>query len=299
MTEYFSEKEKGKVPLTTEEISIKVWNAIVSIFEKYKAKQVFSQNFPETCPEGQVICGFNKQSFEDRVRGEIPNLKMPIRIIKTYQEKQDKYAVLDFIEFCYKNISDPIELRCNSRHIDFHQHNHYSFKDDRENKLLFIEDINKIFERNGIVFYLKNDGQIKRAIDSGMEKIIKDITFKTSDKKLNELLEEAYLIFTKPKIESRIEAIKKIWDAFERLKTYYENKDKKDSVEELIKNISKENKAFQKELNTEFKKLTEIGNSFGIRHSERWQKELKEPEHIDYIFYRMASLIHLCLNELK
>ncbi|MBW1614994.1 MAG: hypothetical protein JRJ49_00375 [Deltaproteobacteria bacterium] len=44
-----------------------------------------------------------------------------------------------------------------------------------------------------------------------MKQIIKDITFKTSDKQLNKLLEEAYLKFTEPKIESRVEAIQKIY----------------------------------------------------------------------------------------
>ncbi len=297
--EYFSDKEKGKSPLTTEEISIEVWNAIVAVFKKYEANQMFSENFPVICPEGVLICGFNKESFEDQVKGEIPDLTMPIKRIETDGEQQDKYAVLDFIELCYNNISDPQKLWCNPQHIEYHNHQHYSFKDEGKNKLLFIEDINIIFKRNSIIFYLEKDGQIKRAIPKGMKKIINDIAFKTSDKKLNELLEEAYLQFAEPKIESRVEAIKKIWAAFERLKTYYGNKDKKNSVKELIKNLSKENKAFQEELDVEFKKLTEIGNSFAIRHSERGQKELKKPEHIDYIFYRMASLIHLCLNELK
>ncbi|MBW1614993.1 MAG: hypothetical protein JRJ49_00370 [Deltaproteobacteria bacterium] len=86
----------------------------------------FFQNFSDKCSEGEVSCGFNKQSFEGRVEGEIPNLEAPIERMEIVQEQQDKYAVLDFIQFYYKNISDPTILYCDPAHSSFHGHNHYS-----------------------------------------------------------------------------------------------------------------------------------------------------------------------------
>ena len=47
-------------------------------------------------------------------------------------------------------------------------------------------------------------------------------------------------------------------------------------------------------MNEEFLKLGKIGNNYRIRHHETWAFELT-PEHINYFFFRMLSLIDLCL----
>ncbi len=45
--------------------------------------------------------------------------------------------------------------------------------------------------------------------------------------------------------------------------------------------------------------LTKIGNEFQIRHFEVDKIEVKDEKHIDYLFYRMFSLIDLLLKELE
>jgi hypothetical protein len=49
-------------------------------------------------------------------------------------------------------------------------------------------------------------------------------------------------------------------------------------------------------LENEAGELTNIGNAFQIRHSETTQERLNSTEHIDYLFHRMYSLIHLILR---
>ena len=64
--------------------------------------------------------------------------------------------------------------------------------------------------------------------------------------------------------------MEKIWDALERIKTVLGNPgmSKKESVSELINRMSNGNKTYFDLFNSEFKALTDIGNSFRIRHHE-------------------------------
>lgn len=114
---------------------------------------------------------------------------------------------------------------------------------------------------------------------------------KTDDIELDKLIEEAKNRFFNPK-DKQI-ALEKLWDAFERLKTYFET-NKKNSANKLIDIISKN---FDNELiSNEFTLLTKIGNDFRIRHHEVGKKEITENNHIDYLFFRMLSLITLSLK---
>ena len=125
----------------------------------------------------------------------------------------------------------------------------------------------------------------------------------TKDKELNKLIEEAKNRFIS---NDKQVGLEKLWDAYERLKTYFSDitiesskkkqKDKKRSSEEIV-NLISEN--FDKEfLNTEFKALSDIGNNYRIRHHEVGKKELTS-KHINYFFFRMMSLIDLCLMYLN
>lgn len=113
----------------------------------------------------------------------------------------------------------------------------------------------------------------------------------TDDNELNKLIQEAKNRFFNP--SDKHIAIEKLWDAFERIKTYFES-DKKQSTQKLIKLISNEfDEGF---LNEEFMTLTKIGNQFRIRHHETNKKELGNTKHINYLFFRMLTLIDLCLT---
>ncbi|MBK8814160.1 MAG: hypothetical protein IPN42_00965 [Methylococcaceae bacterium] len=145
---------------------------------------------------------------------------------------------------------------------------------------------------------MDGEGQIKRSIPESLAKIITGIRFSTGDARLNELLEIAYSKFILPRPESRIESLEKIWDAFERLKTYFEE-NKKVSAKQLIDVVSENNLLFRENIDYEFKELTKTGNTFQIRHFERDKIQLESNLHIDYLFYRMSCLIHLCVESLK
>lgn len=118
----------------------------------------------------------------------------------------------------------------------------------------------------------------------------------TEDDELNKLIEEAKSRFLNPK-DKHI-AIEKLWDAFERIKTYFDSgKQKSKSADKLVGIISNNfDKSFFDE---EFQNLTTIGNKYRIRHHETDKAELKNSKHINYLFFRMLSLIDLCLISLS
>lgn len=298
---YFSDREQGSVEQTSEEINSDVWNGVVSVFESITAKNALSGSFPEECPDGQGISGCDRLQLENAIKAEIPKLQTPIRACRKagFHQKDDgvpaKYEILDFIEFLYRNIKDPKPV---GRYHEFYNHYHYEFSDSGQETDSYRTKINTIFARNGIVFYLDENGIIKRSVPTSFNKIISDIRFSTSDHRLNELLEISYSKFILPKLESRVESLEKIWDAFERIKTYYEE-NKKKSASTLVSEISDGNSLFQKHIDTEFHSLTTIGNDFQIRHFERDKVQLFSSAHIDYLFYRMSSLIHLCLESIN
>jgi len=121
-----------------------------------------------------------------------------------------------------------------------------------------------------------------------------DKQVQTEDEQLNKLIKEAKERFFNPN-DKQI-ALEKLWDAFERIKTYY-NSNKRQSSMNLINNISK---GFDADtINKEFIELTNIGNRFRIRHHETDKLEIESNKHLNYLFFRMLTLIDLCLTSIK
>ncbi|MEQ1543512.1 hypothetical protein [Methyloglobulus sp.] len=67
----------------------------------------------------------------------------------------------------------------------------------------------------------------------------------------------------------------------------------------LVDVVSENNQLFCEHIEREFSELTKTGNQFQIRHFEPDKIQLESNLHIDYFFYRMSCLIHLCVESLK
>lgn len=117
---------------------------------------------------------------------------------------------------------------------------------------------------------------------------------KTNDQQLNDLIKESKNRFLNPRDKNI--AIEKIWDAFERIKTYY-NKDKKTSLDILLDKVSSE--IDRDEINNEFRTLTNIGNGYTIRHHEKGKIEINDETQIDYLYFRVLALIDLCIKTIN
>jgi hypothetical protein len=119
----------------------------------------------------------------------------------------------------------------------------------------------------------------------------------TEELGLEELLFEANKFYKNGEI---LNALEKIWDALERLKSFcYPSLDKKESLQRIIKEISKGDKYRECFFDNEFRELTKIGNEYRIRHHEKDKKELYDDAFSDYLYKKCLSLISASLKELS
>lgn len=91
-------------------------------------------------------------------------------------------------------------------------------------------------------------------------------------------------------------AVEKLWDAFERMKTYYYPElDKAKSVNKIIENMSCNSPEFRKVYEEEFRALTKIGNDFRIRHHETNRIDIVDDRQYDYFYKRCLALISVAI----
>lgn len=304
----FTDRQLGKKAPIINDINVTVWNGIIVIIDSFISDNSFSRDFPEHCPDNLGVCGCNMTLFNDKLKAIVPNLEIPLTRKEKFEESYglsdfdvkgipveiNTYDCLDLIEFCYLHLTDAEQK---GRLHEYFNHYHLSFKDSGKSKEKFCLEINTLFERNQIAYKLNNDGQIIRLIPNEFNAIIKH-RYRTNDDTLNALLKQATDYFILPKLEDRERALEKSWDAFERMKTYY-NENKRTSSTQLINIVSSGNELFEEYLIKEAKTLTEIGNKFQIRHFETDKQPIQDNPHIDYLFYRIFALIDLFIKELE
>lgn len=119
--------------------------------------------------------------------------------------------------------------------------------------------------------------------------------FKTGDEQLDELLESAITRYKLADAKAHRDAIEKLWDAWERLKTL-EPGNKKVSTKALLDRAATE-ETFRELLEAESGALTKMGNDFPIRHHETDRPELADSAQVDYFFERLYAMIRLLLKK--
>jgi hypothetical protein len=100
-------------------------------------------------------------------------------------------------------------------------------------------------------------------------------------------------------LENYFTLTEKIWDALERLKTYYVVYNKKNSVKKIVNDMANGQEDFVNLFNTEFKALTDIGNDYRIRHHETNKIDITDSRYYDYFFNRCLSLMALSVQYLE
>ena len=96
--------------------------------------------------------------------------------------------------------------------------------------------------------------------------------------------------------DDRRDALEKLWDAFERLKTLEPGPNKRAQAEALLDRVAPSDSKLRFTLGEEAQALTVIGNTFRIRHSETSQEPLTALEQVDYLFGRMFAFVRLVLK---
>jgi len=177
----------------------------------------------------------------------------------------------------------------------FYRHHHLSW--DRSAGLAqFVADVNVLLRRNGVAYVLDSKGQAERVLPQPIAETLGWVMFQTGDDETDRLLESARSRFMSPKQEDRRDALEKLWDAFERLKTLEPGSNKKNQAEALLNRAASPGSGLREALAEEARLLTMIGNSFRIRHSEFGQESITRPEQLDWLFVRMFAFVRLLLR---
>ncbi len=289
---YFSEKEEGERPRDDEDVNKRAWNGVKARISSLVKNGSFGSRYPDTCPDGSVTAGTHEVDLWQAMQAEIPELQeCPWNNSwnsGVHEDLPPTLAILDMIEFCWRSIGKPIQV--GGYHSYF---GHFHLKFDLEaGQKEFCQDINQIFRRNGLAYQLMDEGHIERLLPPVLREELTSAHFHTGDSELDRMLETARSKLHNPGPTTRREALKALWDAWERLKTTGNGQDKKTQVKNLLDaTAGPSSPQFRCILEQEAKELTRIGNDLLIRHSETTKEPLAKDAHVDYLFHRLFSLI--------
>ncbi|TNE61356.1 MAG: hypothetical protein EP341_00770 [Sphingomonadales bacterium] len=287
MSNYFTDREYGVRPQTIEAIDERLWAGLYSLIQKGIGDGSFGCRFPEQCPDGNGPCGCDEQAFRQMLGAEVPCIGWPL----SADEAPDTPVILDLLEFCAKAVGEPIQGAYHS----YYRHHHLSWNRDA-GLARFVGDVNLLFRRNAVAYELTAVGQARRLLPQAISNTIFWALFQTGDAETDRLLEAARHRFLLPKLEDRRDALEKLWDAFERLKTLEPGANKRVQAEALLDRVAPPGSRFREALGREAAELTTIGNSFRIRHSETTQEALTSLDQIDYLFTRMFAFVRMILK---
>lgn len=164
----------------------------------------------------------------------------------------------------------------------------------------FQSAINAVFQKDNVSFRLSDRGLVELVSDQEVlsPEIMASLE-SVSEPGLKDLLNEAIEKHMQPSLQAHHDAVEKIWDALERLKTYYTDLDKKASASKIVNDMANGDKSFIDLFNAEFEALTKIGNNYRIRHHETNKIDIIDPRYYDYFFNRCLSLIALAIQYLQ
>ncbi|MDN4604957.1 hypothetical protein P5G61_27270 [Paenibacillus sp. F6_3S_P_1C] len=298
----YTERHGLRKPITrTIEVSKEVYTSLLNICQKYYNNLTHNFRLQQRCSfTGKYYIEFNRNQFENRMAIKIPDIfRDEDGHIAAPQDNDDydQYSLIDLIEYVAQNIKDISEGWNDDRYKnywDIHCLDTTNVFDDYRNEL------NEIFQESGLLFTLTRGKLIERVVENTpLSPEIETQIQKISEDGTRELMKDAIALYKTPNPAARQDSVEKIWDALERLKTYYTNLDKPGSVTKVVYDMSSGKSDFIEIFDSEFKALTKIGNSFRIRHHETNKIDITDNRHYDYFFNRCLSLIALAIQYLK
>lgn len=288
-------------------ISIDQYTLLFQCCERYYKHLAWK--YPLECEDGLGCYDISLEKFNLDLKYLIPELfrdeydcaSVPKKHNSIWDSKSktdayDQYALLDYIEFFAFYCRDYRE----ENYHQFFKHYHLRFASSSRCFKSFQKDINNIFDSTGLLYFLNDDKRIERVVDdSVLTTELEQAVLSIQEAGTKELMREAISYFRQPHSKAREEAVEKIWDALERLKTYYTGISKKDSINRIINSMANGKEEYIKLFDKEFKELTDIGNDYRIRHHETSKIDISDTRYYEYFFNRCLSLIALAVQYLS
>jgi hypothetical protein len=288
---YFGEREAGIPPRMHEEITLAAWRGLVAVVTGTLTDGWFGSAFPERgCSDRpHAVTGSDWRQFYWALEGEHPQIDTPFNP----DALPATVPVLEMLEFCHRYVAKPLSV---GEH-EYFGHAHYGDFSKENGQAEFADRVNTVFRRQQLAYELQPDSQIRRLLPPVLREALVSSEFTSEDADLNRLLEAARRKFARPDFHTRYDALKDLWDAFERLKTLEPPRtDKRQSSAALIARVSNE-QMVRDMLDAEMRvELENFGNGFFIRHANAAQITLQTSEEIDYLFHRLFAVIRLLLR---
>jgi hypothetical protein len=285
MKKLFTERQGKAKPRTGEALDVATRDALLTLIRARMDEEWFGLAFPDKCLDGYAYAGTDSIKLQRTMEGY--GLLWPRQQFDEGNLPADG-ELFDLVEFAHEHVAEALNPKFHS----YGSHSHYEYDQD-SGRQRFADDVNRIFERNGMAFELI-DGEVTRIAPPVIDDALARTLFHTGDAALDKLLETARHKFLNRDLEVRRESLEKLWDAWERLKTL-EPGDKKASIKTLLDRVTAE-PMLRAKLDQEARELTEIGNTFMIRHTERSKVPVTESAQVDCLFHRMFALILLALR---
>jgi hypothetical protein len=302
---FYSDRVGMSVPRVGEEITKRAWKGLVTLIQQRVHDGSLAKAFPDhDCgDDGSYVTGVDERAFADSLEAFVPALATyPLDV----NQPEDTVTALDVVEFVARNVDRP-----RRDHHGYFGHDHlffkrrasrYQFDDDDVDDLnagqeQFQEDVNLLFSRNGIAFELGDDLQIRRLGPPEARPLISDLAPDTGDSTLDGKINDAVARFLSRDPATQHDALEKLWDAFERLKTLEINGNKRRSAALLLDRAADGSAGLRSLWEAEFTALSNVGNGFSIRHHEHGQESVPNGPVSDYLFIRLAALIAVILRQ--
>ena len=285
MKKLFTERHGEMHPRVKELLDDATREGLLTLVSARIDEEWFGLSFNEKCGDGYAYAGTDLTRLQGTMKG--------YSIVWPHDVDRDSSPtdghIFDLLEFSYEFIAEAKEPMYHS----YMSHSHYSYDRDR-GRARFTHDVNRMFERNGMAFELR-EGAVVRLTPAILKETLASSAFRTGDSTLDELLEVSRQKFINRSIDVRRESLEKLWDAWERLKTLEPGHNKRESTGRLLDKVVSE-PTLREKLEREAHELTKIGNTFMIRHTEVDKGPIADSPHIDYLFQRMFSMIWLLLK---
>jgi len=284
----------------TYSINIDMYSLLLECCKRYQKNltHIFTLNCHYDFTNSDYVA-FDEKGFMTRIKIRIPALfrdEYDRIFAPTDCDEYDQYALLDLIEYFAQNIKD-IDEHWNNSHQNYKTIDCLNTTDVFKN---FQEAINDIFSEAGLLYELTDEKNIERIVEnSPLTKEIENNFATVSEVGTRELLKDAVALYKTPNSTARQDSVEKIWDALERLKTYYTTLKKNKSIEKIVNDMANGNSNFINLFDNEFRVLTDIGNNYRIRHHETNKFEITDERYYDYFFNRCLSLIALAIDYLR
>lgn len=332
----YSQRIHGDKIRVNENINFIFWEKLIQVFENMHKEDYFSKSYPTRYPSYRqdeyyenLMCDHDGHVYEcdlaklskDLMFYTGNQLSWPLQATKKADsnprdtnKSSDKLEdwwpsieqTFDLIEFLYSK-TNTAQVRYSYYMSDYEE---VRIKlllfpmNDNAAKKEFIKRINTLFCDARLIYEFDSElGQIKTILSPETKQLIHSALRCEQfnlDSSYQQTLQKACEKISSSRSEQNYEALRDLWDAFERLKCYFqpaEQSKKKESIEKIT-NLFSENSAFEKIINEEMKKLSDLGNSFSIRHSETYQETLTNHRQIKYLFNRCLAIIILIQDQI-